>query len=541
MRKHSERLPYGVGQITPGWLLLVGLAATAFASGLQAYLQQLNEGLVVTGLRDIGTMGGAPWGLYVAFDIYFVGISFAGITVAALVRLLNLKELKPLSRMAELMTIIALILAALAILADLGQPLRGLLNLPRYARPQSPFFGTFTLVVAGYLFASLVYFFLDGRRDAAVCAHIPSPFQWFHRLWASGYRGTPAEQERHHRTSFWLAIAIVPLLITAHSTLGFVFGLQVGRPGWYSALQAPAFVVMAGISGLGLLILLAAIFRRALRAHERLNLTIFQWLGRFLFLLIAIYLYFAVVEVLTGMYTGGHYERRVMETLLFGAYAPIYWFSIFCLVLPLGMLAVQLLSHRWSIPLLVLSGLMVNLAAVGKRLLIVVPSQTHGTLLPYGPGVYIPSPVEIRIILGLIGLGTLIYALFAKVFPIMEIEGAEETVPWRAQMVFALPRGRALWPRTAITVAMVIGGFALQALSYFFFAAPWGFPPSSPVYSNPRVVLIPRPVVASIEQWAYGLGVFLSILGSPPTLFILGVVVVFLAAVVYELWPERPM
>ncbi|WP_376792670.1 NrfD/PsrC family molybdoenzyme membrane anchor subunit [Thermoflexus sp.] len=537
MRGLSGRLPYGVGQITPGWLLLVGLAATVFASGLQAYLQQLNEGLVVTNLRDIGTMGGAPWGLYVAFDVYFVGISFAGITVAALIRLLNLKELKPLSRMAELLTITALILAALAILADLGQPLRGLLNLPRYARPQSPFFGTFTLVVAGYLFASVVYFFLDGRRDAAVCARIPSPLQWFHRLWASGYQGTLEEQNRHHRTSFWLAIAIVPLLITAHSTLGFVFGLQVGRPGWYSALQAPAFVVMAGISGLGLLVLLAAVFRWALRAHDRLNLEVFQWLGRFLFILIAIYLYFTVVEVLTGMYTGGHHERRVMETLLFGDYAPIYWFSILSLVIPFALLAFQLLSHRWSVPLLVLSGLLVNLAAVGKRFLIVVPSQTHGTLLPYGTGFYLPSSVEVRIILGLLGLGTLIYALFAKVFPIMEIEEAEEAVPWRAQAVFTLPTGRAFQPRTAVTIAMVIAGFSLQALSYFVFAAPWGFPPDSPIYSNPRVVLVPTPVVASVEQWAYGVGLFLSILGSPPTLFILGVMIVFLAAVVYELWP----
>ncbi|GEM_PF-348464 len=540
MRRTKERLPYGVGQITPGWLLLVGLAVAVFVSGLQAYLQQLREGLVVTGLRDIGTMGGAPWGLYVAFDVYFVGVSFAGITVAALIRLLNLKQLKPLSRMAELLTIIALLLAALAILADLGQPLRGLLNLPRYARPQSPFFGTFTLVVAGYLFASLIYFFLDGRRDAAICARIPSSLQGFHRLWASGYQGTPEEQERHHRTSFWLAIAIVPLLVTAHSTLGFVFGLQVGRPGWYSALQAPAFVVMAGISGLGLLVILAAIFRRALRAYESLNLEIFQWLGRFLFILIAIYLYFTVVEVLTGMYTGGQYERRVMETLLFGDYAPIYWFSILCLGISFALLAFQVLSQRWWISLLVLSGVLVNLAAVGKRFLIVVPSQTHGMLLPYGPGSYVPSPVEVRIILGLIGLGTLLYAVFAKVFPIMEVEAPEEALPWQARMVFSMPSRRALSPRTVVAIAMVVAGFAIQAIAYFFFAAPWGFPPRSPVYSNPRVVLVPTTVVASVESRAQALALALSILGSPPTLFILGVILVFLAAVVYELWPQKP-
>jgi Ni/Fe-hydrogenase subunit HybB-like protein len=61
-------------------------------------------------------MAGSPWGLYIAFDVYFVGISFAGITVAALVRLLNLEKLKPISRMAELLTVISLLLAAFTII-----------------------------------------------------------------------------------------------------------------------------------------------------------------------------------------------------------------------------------------------------------------------------------------------------------------------------------------------------------------------------------------------------------------------------------------
>jgi molybdopterin-containing oxidoreductase family membrane subunit len=82
-------------------------------------------------MRDLGTMGGAPWGLYVAFVVYFVGVSFAGITVAVLIRLLNLTQLHPIARMAELPNVIALVLGAFSILADVGQPVRALINLPR--------------------------------------------------------------------------------------------------------------------------------------------------------------------------------------------------------------------------------------------------------------------------------------------------------------------------------------------------------------------------------------------------------------------------
>ena len=67
--------------------------------------------------------------------------------------------------------------------------------------------------------------------------------------------------------------------------------------------------------------------------------------------------------------------------------------------------------------------------------------------------------------------------------------------------------------RTTLAILMVIGGFALQAVSYFILAAPLGTP-TSPFYSNPRVPFA-------------------------PTLFIVGVMLVFIAAIVYELLPER--
>ncbi len=67
--------------------------------------------------------------------------------------------------------------------------------------------------------------------------------------------------------------------------------------------------------------------------------------------------------------------------------------------------------------------------------------------------------------------------------------------------------------RRTLAILMVMGGFALQAVSYLFLGAPLGIP-TSPVFSNPR-------------------------LPFTPLLFILGVMLVFLAAVVYELLPER--
>ncbi|MFN3973965.1 MAG: NrfD/PsrC family molybdoenzyme membrane anchor subunit [Dehalococcoidia bacterium] len=431
-----ERLPYGIGRLGAVWFMAtLGLLALV-GLGAYAYSRQLMEGEIVTGMRDVGTMGGAPWGLYIAFVVYFVGVSFAGITVAALVRVMNLSYLRPVSRTAELLTVITLILGAFSVLADVGQPFRALINLPRYARPMSPFFGTFTLVISGYLFASLVYFYLAGRRDAYLMAQKDTPFRGFYRLWAAGYRDTPEERKRHDQTSFWLALAILPLLVTAHSTLGFVFGIQLGRPGWYSALQAPGFVMLAGVSGTGLLIVIAALLRQVLGEREQLNLRVFVWLSNFMTVLALIYLYFLLAEMLTAGYAGHHHEARLTQALLTGRYAWLFWLSGGLLFVSALMGLAQALTRRHYLPLIVLTGVLVNIAAIGKRFLIVAPSLTMGNLLPYGEGAYAPTWVEYSIILGLFALGGLLYTLFMKVFPIMEVVHREVPVeaPVRAEL-----------------------------------------------------------------------------------------------------------
>jgi hypothetical protein len=65
--------------------------------------------------------------------------------------------------------------------------------------------------------------------------------------------------------------------------------------------------------------------------------------------------------------------------------------------------------------------------------------------------------------------------------------------------------------RRAWTLFFVIGGFALQAVTYFLLAAPLGVP-ASEAFSNPRL------------PFAAGL-------------FVVGVMMVFIGALVYELIP----
>lgn len=66
--------------------------------------------------------------------------------------------------------------------------------------------------------------------------------------------------------------------------------------------------------------------------------------------------------------------------------------------------------------------------------------------------------------------------------------------------------------RGMIALLLLLGGIGLAAVSYFALAAPLG-PPIGPEYSNPRLL-------------------------GAPALFILGIMLIFLSAVAYELIPE---
>jgi molybdopterin-containing oxidoreductase family membrane subunit len=237
---------------------------------------------------------------------------------------------------------------------------------------------------------------------------------------------TPDQRERDQRTTFWLALAILPLLVVAHSSLGFVFGLQVGRPGWFGTLQAPAFVVLAGVSGIGHLIVMAAIIRKVLKAEERVKNRVFAWLGRFMMILLFVYLYFIVVEILTTIYQPSIVEQELSEALLTGRYAWLFWGSSAALVIPLIGLGWMAVTRTWRVSWLVVAGILVNAGALGKRLLIVVPSQTDGQLLPYGTGTYFPTWVELAVAVGLFSLGAAMVAIFMKVFPIIELGKAPD-------------------------------------------------------------------------------------------------------------------
>ncbi|MDP2729471.1 MAG: NrfD/PsrC family molybdoenzyme membrane anchor subunit [Dehalococcoidales bacterium] len=403
---------------------LAALVVVVFGLYVYTFYIQVTQGHgAATGQS---TPVGAVWGLYVASIVFFIGISHVGIGVSAATRLLNLHYLRPYARVAELLTLFCLPAAVLIITLDIGRPERFLINVMIYGRIQAPFVWSAT-VISVYLFASLVYLYLSMRRDLALSARYVPRWGWLYRLLALGYEDTEEARELHEKVLWWMALVLIPIMVSVHSVYGFVFGLHGGRPGWFNPFMAPYFVLGALINGFATLVAVVAIIRKLYHWEEYLPVEAIRNLARFLCWMTAIYIYFMGAEYLTYIYSPPAGEVSVARSVLKGEFSLIFWPAMGTLVLGWLLLFLNqtIFNRQFTLWVTVVGACLINIVLFATRYLIVVPSLLR-PLLPFPTGTYTPTLYEWGAFLGVAAFVVGAYTLFLKVFPIIELPHSSE-------------------------------------------------------------------------------------------------------------------
>lgn len=410
------------------YVLVIGLLVLT-GWFLFSWYTQLTNGLGVTGMRSIYNApnymapyvsGGSPWGIYITTFIFWIGISHAGIAISASVRLMNLTKYKVVARMAEVLTLVALPMAALSIVFDLGRPDR-ILNLLEFGRFQAPLLWDLTAITT-YFMGTIIYLYLSLRGDIDQLARKLPRREWFYKRLAMNYEGTEADKERHTRTLWWLAVAIVPIMVTVHSVVSFVFGLMIARSGWYSTIFAIYFVVGAIVSGVAAVYSLAWIFRWLYKWQSLISDEVLKGISWALRNVLIIYIYLWITEELTTRYLGATDDLRVSNFLWFGPYATLFWaMAIIGFGLPAIILLKPIFGKRSFNPALTFAAsIILNVALWVKRFTIIVPSLLNPPLYP--TGLYMPTLTEVSIMLGTFWMAVLLYVAFVKLFPIIELD-----------------------------------------------------------------------------------------------------------------------
>jgi molybdopterin-containing oxidoreductase family membrane subunit len=251
------------------------------------------------------------WGQYILFFMFFIGLSAGGLIVASAGRLFGVKTFKPITRLAVLEATVAVLLAGIFILPDLGRPER-VINILLHPNVTSPMVWDIT-IVGVYTLLSLAYVWLYTRADLARRG------SWL-ALGTGVSERSMARDERLKSAMAWIAL---PAAILLHSITAWIFGLQISRGFWYSAIMAPMFIASALVSGLALVVLLALAVRRVGRIAFGDDLVAF--LGGMLGVFIAVEAFLVGAEYLTAAYPGAPDEAAPIARMLVGPYAPLFW------------------------------------------------------------------------------------------------------------------------------------------------------------------------------------------------------------------------
>ncbi|MBR2790815.1 MAG: polysulfide reductase NrfD, partial [Eggerthellaceae bacterium] len=219
----------------------------------------------------------------------------------------------------------------------------------------------------------------------------------------------------------------LPVAILVHSVTAWIFGLQIAKEGWYSAILAPIFVASALDSGMALLLCSLAWLRK--RGIFEVGQKLFANLAGLLCVFIAVDAFLIGCEVLTMAYPGAS-GAETLAVMTSGATAPFFWFEMVCgLLIPFLMLVFA--KNREKTGIVVCASILVILGVFCKRAWLLLSSfvnfnldgpvtlgtvaaQAGGSAMWAAAGSYAPTLPEVCIALGVIAVGFGIFFILAK-------------------------------------------------------------------------------------------------------------------------------
>lgn len=387
--------------------------------GLIAYISQLKNGLVVTGMRDY-----TSWGIYISNFVFFVAISLVGSLISAILKLSNASWRTPLTRISEIIAVAAILFAAIIIVVDMGRPDR-VHHLFFYGRLQSPIIWD-VIVITTYIVISLLLLYLPLIPDVALLKDrsdlIPGRLRKLYRSLSLNWHNKPEQKKKLERSISILAVIIIPVAFGIHTVTSWLFATTF-RPGWDSTNFGPYFVSGAFMVGAGGVIVAMYVFRKFYGMKEYFTEKHFDYMGKLLVLLSLVYLYFNVNEYLVPGYKMKLHESGHLKALFTGEYAPLFWgVQILGMVVPIVVLLFK--RGRRPLPMFIIA-ILVVVGAWFKRFLIVVPTLAHPFIpmdrAPDNWVHYMPTWEEWAITIGSLAGALLVITILVRIFPIVPI------------------------------------------------------------------------------------------------------------------------
>lgn len=399
------------------WIAFLSIIVLA---GVYAYfLQEVTSKYETINLNDY-TM----WGVYISNFVFFVALSLVGALMSAVLKLTNFEWYRPLARIAEVIAVGAIIFAGISIVVAMGRPER-LYYLLLHGRIQSPIVWD-VIVIVTYSVLSILFLFIPLLPGITICrdrlVNKPKWQMWMYRTLNLGWKGTPEQWKIVKKSIKILAIMIIPVGISIHTVTAWLFASTL-RAEWDSTNFGAYFVSGAFLLGVAAVIVTTFCFRKFYKLEKYLTEKHFDVLGQTLVFFAFVYLYFNINEYLVPAYKMSSLHANHLIESFTGENSWMFWLvGIFGIFIPA--FGPIFRTIRKPVPLMIIA-VFVVIAAWFKRFIIVIPGLSHPYLpiqdVPHAWRHYVPSLVEMTVVMGIFAAMLLFITLFSRFFPIISI------------------------------------------------------------------------------------------------------------------------
>ena len=421
MATQSSLLEFDPGfeddRLRAAWYAVVGVLV---AVGAYATYLRITGGMATTNLTSV-----VPWGAWVAFYIYFVGLSAGAFLVSTMANVFEVEGMHRIDRDALFAAVISMAVALLFVWVDLGRMDR--MYFPFVWRQLTSALSWEVHAYVAYIGILVTELYFSMRIDLARVAERTSGLrERFYAALALGRLDTSEESEAFDQR--WLkraGIVGIPLAIfMVHGGTGVLFAVSKARPYWNSGLFPVIFVISALLSGTAL-VMVIYVLRTRLFDGDSVDPDLLDRLAQLVIGFIIIDAALTAIETFIAIASVHPHEIETWQVIMYGPMSwSFWWFMIgFSWVFPMVLLSKR--SWRRTPAVMVLAGLSVVVGIVAVRFNIVVPAQIMPVMEGLPHGSYFPTAVEWGTSVGMIGVGLLLYTLGAETLPLTPLTGGD--------------------------------------------------------------------------------------------------------------------
>ncbi|NHX36323.1 MULTISPECIES: NrfD/PsrC family molybdoenzyme membrane anchor subunit [Halolamina] len=421
MSTQSSRFEFDPGfeddRLRVAWYAVVGVLV---AVGAYATYLRITGGMATTNLTSI-----VPWGAWVAFYIYFVGLSAGAFLVSTMANVFEVEGMHRIDRDALFAAIISMAVALLFVWIDLGRMDR--MYFPFIWRQLTSALSWEVHAYVAYIGILVTELYFSMRIDLARIAERTSGLrQTFYTALALGRLDTSEGSRSFDQR--WLkraGIVGIPLAIfMVHGGTGVLFAVSKARPYWNSGLFPVIFVISALLSGTAL-VMVVYVLRTRLFDGDSVDPDLLDRLAQLLIGFIIVDAALTAIETFIAIASVHPHEIETWQVIMYGPMSwSFWWFMVgFSWVFPMVLLTKK--AWRRTPSVMVLAGLSVVIGIIAVRFNIVVPAQIMPVMEGLPHGAYFPTLVEWGTSIGMIGVGLLLYTLGAETLPLTPLTGGD--------------------------------------------------------------------------------------------------------------------